>query len=363
MSISRNAWFSILLGCGSLALAACGQRTPPDARLEPRVVRIATVGHADQADISFTGVVSARVQSDLGFRVPGKVVERMVDTGQLVRRGQPLMRIDRTDLALAMTAQAAAVDVARAHAIQTSADESRYRDLVAAGAISAITYDQSKAAADAAKAQLAAAQAQVQVTQNEAGYSLLVANDDGIVVQTLAEAGQVVAAGQTVVRLAHRGPREATVNLPETIRPAIGSAARATVFGSSVETSAKLRQLSRAADPTTRTFEARYVLEDSAAQVPLGATITIHVPRVEGGTPLQIPLSALYDNGNGPGVWLLDKKASTVAWRAVKVSGIGEETAEITSGLKPNEYFVALGAHQLHEGEKVRTTLILGSAQ
>ncbi len=363
MAISPKVSTGLILGSVALTLAACGAKAPPDARLEPRLVRVATVGQAQPSANSFTGVVSARIQSDLGFRVPGKIVERLVDTGQLVKRHQSLMRIDRTDYALAITAQAATVDAARARAVQTSADEARYRDLVSAGAVSAITYDQSKAAADAAKAQLAAAQAQVKVTENEAGYSVLVADDDGIVVQTLAEPGQVVAAGQTVVRLAHDGPREATVNLPETIRPAIGSTARAAIFGSSVDGTATLRQLSHAADPLTRTFEARYVLDGSAGQVPLGATVTIQVPSTGAATALQVPLSALFDNGSGPGIWKLDKTTSTVAWQAVKVSGIGEETASIASGLKAGDSFVALGAHQLHQGEKVRTAPLPGSLQ
>jgi RND family efflux transporter MFP subunit len=363
MTFLRFVSILISFGSAALSLTACGVKASADARLEPPLVRVATVGRPQPRDDSFTGIVSARVQSDLGFRVPGKIVERMVDTGQRVKRNQPLMRIDRTDYALAITVQAAAVDAARARAVQTSADEARYRDLVSAGAIAAITYDQSKSAADAAQAALAAAQAQAQVTENEAGYTLLLADADGIVLQTLAEPGQVVSAGQTVVRLAHQGPREAAINLPETLRPAIGSTARATVFGSDAQTTATLRQLSHAADPLTRTFDARYVLDESAGAVPLGATVTIHVPRARATAALEVPLSALFDNGSGPGVWKLDRTTSTVAWQAVNVGGIGEESASITSGLKPGDTFVALGAHQLHQGEKIRTAVLLGSAR
>jgi RND family efflux transporter MFP subunit len=363
MTCLRLVSLLISVGSTALVLTACGAKASPDARVEPPLVRIATVGAARPPDESFTGIVSARVQSDLGFRVPGKIVERMVDTGQRVKRNQALMRIDPTDYALAITAQAAAVDAARARAVQTSADEARYRDLVSAGAIAAITYDQSKSAADAAQATLAAAQAQLHVAENEAGYALLVADADGIVLQTLAEPGQVVSAGQTVVRLVHQGPREATIDLPETLRPAIGSTARAIVFGSDVQATATLRQLSHAADPLTRTFDARYVLDESAGTVPLGATVTIQVPNTRATAALEVPLSALFDNGSGPGVWKLDRLASTVAWHAVTVGGIGEESATITSGLEPGDSFVALGAHQLHQGEKIRTAALLGSAR
>src|SRR5439155_1393545 len=147
--------------------------------------------------------VAARVQSDLGFRVPGKVLERLVDAGQTVKRGQPLMRIDPADLRLAMRAHEEAVVAARARARQTADDEARYRDLVAGGAVSASAYDKAKADAESARAQLNAAEARADVARNETGYAVLVADGGGVVVETLAEPGQVVNAGQVVVRVAH----------------------------------------------------------------------------------------------------------------------------------------------------------------
>jgi multidrug efflux pump subunit AcrA (membrane-fusion protein) len=203
-----------------VSLAGCSQTQALDPRTKPQLVRIVEVGSASGANHAFTGVVSARVQSNLGFRVPGKITERLVDTGQLVRAGQPLMTIDRTDYVHAITARAEAVTAraetvtaAKAKALQAAADETRYRGLVKSGAVSASIYDQIKAASDAAqadlaaaKADLAAATAQEQVARNEGGYSQLVADADGIVIETLAEPGQVVMAGQTVVKLAHSGP-------------------------------------------------------------------------------------------------------------------------------------------------------------
>src|SRR5439155_15597499 len=125
--------------------------------------------------------------------------------------------------------------------------------------------------------------------RDEGGYSQLIADADGVVIETLAEPGQVVAAGQTVVKLAHSGPREAAVNLPETFRPALGSTAYATLYGSTMRVPVRLRQLSNAADAQTRTFEARYVLEGGAANAPLGATVTVHLPDGAGTDTLQIP--------------------------------------------------------------------------
>lgn len=345
----------IVAGALQLALAGCSS-ADADPRNAPQYVRTATILDGSAQGRDFTGTVSAKVQSDLGFRVAGKVVERLVDTGQAVRRGQPLMRIDRTDLGLATIASAGTVEAARARALQTAADEARFRDLVSAGAVSASAYDQAKAAADAARAQLRAAQAQAGVSRNEAGYSVLVADADGIVVETLAEPGQVVAAGQTVVKLARSGPREAVIDLPETIRPAVGSMARASLFGGSITTAARLRQLSGAADPATRTYEARYVLEGAAAQAPLGATVTVSLNQPGDMHAAKVPLASIYDNGKGPGVWIVRGKNPVVTWRPVHLASIGEETAIVKDGLQPGERFVALGAHLLHEGQAVRLT-------
>jgi RND family efflux transporter MFP subunit len=341
----------------ALVLAACGDQKPSDPRTEAPLVRAATVRDAAFASRTFTGTVAARVQSDLGFRVPGKVLERLVDAGQSVKRGQVLARIDPVDLKLAAHAQLEAVAAARARAQQTAQDEARYRDLRGTGAISASAYDQVKAAADAAKAQLNAAEAQADVARNASRYAELVADADGVVMETLAEAGQVVSAGQAVVRLAHAGRREAIVQLPETLRPAVGSSGVATLFGrEGAGAPAKLRQISDAADKLTRTFEARYVLDGELASAPLGSTVTIQLPdagpAAQGG--LSVPIAALFDAGKGPGVWVIQGEPAKVSWRPVTVQRLGDDSARITGALKQGERVVALGTHLLREGEPVR---------
>ncbi|NRO95019.1 efflux RND transporter periplasmic adaptor subunit [Paraburkholderia sp. NMBU_R16] len=339
------------------ALVACGGKAPSDPRTEVPLVRSAIVQNATAASRSFTGTVAARVQSDLGFRVSGKVLERLVDAGQTVKRGQPLMRIDPVDLKLAAQAQQEAVAAARARALQTAGDEARYRDLRGTGAISASAYDQVKSAADAAKAQLSAAEAQADVARNATRYAELVADADGVVMETLAEPGQVVAAGQTVVRLAHAGRREAVIQLPETLRPEIGSVAHATLFGTQgVSVPATLRQLSDTADRLTRTFEARYVLQGELANAPLGATVTIEIPdarsSVQGG--LKVPMGALFDAGKGPGVWVIDSNPAKVSWRPVSIQHLDDDSARVIGQVQPGDRIVALGAHLLHEGERIR---------
>lgn len=352
--------FLAVVGLSPLLLAACSEATSSiDPRTEVPLVRVGTVETAVHGERSFTGVVAARVQSDLGFRVPGKILERLVDTGQAVKRGQPLVRIDPTDLRLATRAHDETVAAARARARQATEDEGRYRDLVSAGAVSASTYDKIKAAAEAAGAELKAAQAQADVARNESGYTVLLADADGVVVETLAEPGQVVAAGQVVVRVAHAGRREAVIQLPETLRPAIGSAGRAALYGSGLTGAARLRQLSDAANPQTRTFEARYVLEGRLADAPLGSTIAIQLSRDRSATALQVPIGAIFDPGKGPGVWLVEGEGveghgPRVGWRAVQVAGLSDEAAVVVGSLNAGDRVVVLGAHLLHEGEPVR---------
>jgi len=356
--------FVLALTIAALGFAGCESAHESDPRTGIQFVQVATVQSAGPSERAFTGVVTARVQSNLGFRVPGKVVQRLVNIGDFVRRGQALMRIDGNDLELAIAAKDAAVASAKARAIQTAADEGRYRTLLDAGVATRQNYDQVKAAADTARAELRQAKAEAQVADNEGGYSVLTADADGVVTDTLAEPGQVVAAGQTVVKLAHDGPREAAVYLPETIRPALGSIVRATLYGETASVPARLRQLSDAADSETRTFEARYVLEGVDAKAPLGATVTIELPAgTQTSDPSKVPIASIIDRGNGPGVWELNTKTSTVSFRPVKVLRLGDEDAVLADGVKPGEEVVALGAHLLSDRQHVRVADQKGSIQ
>ncbi|ROR03681.1 RND family efflux transporter MFP subunit [Delftia acidovorans] len=350
------------VGALSLALAACGKSPPPDPRNQPPLVRTTLVAPGNASERVFTGTIAARVQGDLGFRVAGKVLERLVDTGQTVRRGQALLRLDPVDLKLAAHAQQEAVAAARARAQQASDEEQRYRDLQGTGAVSALAHEQIKAAADAARAQLRAAEAQAAAALNASRYAELLADADGIVMETLAEPGQVVSAGQVVVRLAHAGRREAVVQLPETLRPALGSAAQARLFGGEdVVIPARLRQLSDVADRATRTFEARYVLDaGAAASAPLGSTVTLRIggtststsTSTAGKATLQVPIGAILDEGKGAAVWVV--QGDQVRRQPVTVVQVQDGNAQVVGALGLGERIVALGAHLLSEGAQVR---------
>src|SRR5437867_2724070 len=244
----------LLAGWLTMALMAggCSKPAVKDSRLQSPRVEVFKTEAAGSNSRTFTGIVEARVQSDLGFRVGGKILERSVDVGQRVQKGQPLMRLDPEDLRLSAAAQQANVEAARAKYTQAKADEARPAMLIKSGVISGREYDED------------------------------------------------------------------------------------------------------AADPASRTFEARYVLEGEAASAPLGSTITISVvtKQTSGNQSVRVPVGAVYDRGSGPGVWIVDDK-SEVKFRPVQVASIGQEEVVVSHGVQAGEKVVALGAHLLHEGQVV----------
>lgn len=351
-SITKISGVGVILAVW--AVGGCSRPEPNDPRLQPPKVLISRAETARPASRSFTGTVEARVQSDLGFRVGGKILERCVDVGQRVRKGQLLMRLDPVDLQLSAAALEANVEAARARYVQAKADETRLGKLVKSGVISPQDYDHVRAVLDSAQADLEAVEAHAKVSANSSGYAALIADVDGVVVQTLSEPGQVVTAGQTVIHLAHDGAREGSINLPEDVRPNLGSPALVRLYGRDREYRARLRQLSESADPVTRTFQARYVLEGEAASAPLGSTITIEVPRDAASDKelVLIPAGAVYDSGKGPGVWIVNDK-NEVTFSSVHIASFGREDVTVSRGLKVGEPVVALGAHLLHEGQVI----------
>ena len=361
--VKTYRWPLMIIGllAGGLAVALgagwCSKPVMKDPRLQSPTVEVFKAEAAGANRRAFTGIVEARVQSDLGFRVAGKILERSVNMGQRVQKGQVLMRLDSVDLKLSFAAQQANVEAVRAKYIQAKADEARYSSLVKTGAVSHQEYDQTRATLDSAKAQLDAAEAQATVSNNSSEYAVLVADADGVIVRTFSEPGQVVAAGQTVIQLAHDGPREAAITLPEGVRPDLGTTASARLYGQDQVYQARLRELSDAADPASRTFAARYVLEGEAASTPLGSTVTIELltKRTSGSPCVQLPVGAIHDRGSGPGVWIVDGN-SEVKFRSVTIASIGKEEAVVSGGVQAGEKVVALGAHLLHEGQVVNVS-------
>jgi RND family efflux transporter MFP subunit len=345
MLVSPSRTAPLLL---AFALAACSPQAPKE---EAPLVRTQLVGDAQATSLRYTGVVRARTESDLGFRVGGKVVERLVDPGQTVRRGQPLMRLDPSDLQLAASAAGDEVRAAEARLAQSVAEEERQRRLLEVGAVSRSSYDQALANAQSARAAAAAARSGASQARNQAGYATLYADADGVVTEVLAQPGQVVGAGMVVARLARSGSREAALSIPESQVGDLPRQGQAWLYGSSEPMSAQLRELSGAADPLSRTFDARFVL--SRTDLPLGSTVTVALQRPT-MAEVQVPLSALLDRGRGPGVWVV--REGRVTFRPVKVTTLGEEQAAIAAGsLAQGDRIVTLGPQLLREGQAVRT--------
>lgn len=344
----RQPILFLLLGLLSACHSPDGTTDP---RLLPPLVQAVSVTASSGATRQFSGVVAARVESSLSFRVGGKIIERLVDVGQAVHKGQVLLRLDPADLGLGLSAQQSTVAAARAQAADANANLKRLEGLVQQGAISATDYDHALSAAHAADAQLAAAEAQASLSRNARDYGELRADADGVLVSRSADVGQVVAAGQSLLVLAHAGPREAVVELPEGWRPVPGSSANVRLADGSTGL-ARLRELAAAADPLSRTYSARYVLAAGASEAPLGSSITLGLSAPTGAGS-EIPLTALYDPGSGPGVWRI--RNEQIAFQPVHVLALGAESVQV-DGLEPGTRIVSLGAHLLHEHESVRVS-------
>ncbi|AZE89796.1 efflux RND transporter periplasmic adaptor subunit [Pseudomonas orientalis] len=336
-----------LSGCNSQADNAA-QVSPPRPVLAVKV----EAGGTQQS--AYTGVVAARTESNLGFRVSGKVIERKVDPGQHVSRGDTLLVLDIGDFELALRSAKNRVNAAQAQLRQRRDDENRYQRLASTGAVSRQIFDQSATNLRVAEAELAAAQSDASQIENRRTYSVLKADGDGIITDVLADRGQVVAEGQIVARLAHDGAREAIVNLPEQQRARAAQNALAFPFGAPDQAvTATLRELSASADPTTRTYRARYVLHGAVERFALGSTITVRLQGDGQAQQTRVPIGALQDAGQGTGVWLIADD-NTISFAPVKVASLGQEEALLDSGVTPGQTIVALGAHLLHSGDRVR---------
>jgi len=350
-NLGRLALLAMLLalgGCNSQADTAVTETK------QPRLVLAALVEAATQHETSYTGVVAARTESDLGFRVGGKVIERRVDPGDRVVRGDILLVLDIEDFELALRAAQNRVRAAQAQLRQARDDESRYRRLSKTGAVSRQIFDQSATKLRVAEAELAAAASEASQVENRRGYSTLKADGDGIITDVRVERGQVVAEGQIVARLAHGGAREAVIDIPETQRALAGSDAQAFPFGATDQAvKARLRELSATADPTTRTFRARYVLDGEAERFALGTTITVRLQSSSPASLVRVPIGALHDQGSGTGVWVIGDD-DKVSFAPVRVAKLGQEFALLEGGVSAGQRIVALGAHLLHQGDSVR---------
>ncbi|WP_170937386.1 MULTISPECIES: efflux RND transporter periplasmic adaptor subunit [Rhodomicrobium] len=306
---------------------------------------------------SFSGDVRARTESALGFRVPGKIVERLVDIGDEVKIGQIIARLDDTDLVLSENSARAAADSAKTRLAVAKDAFNRAEALLPKGFTPQAVVDQRKLEVDAAQAALDAAEAQARQAANSSGYAVLKADKAGIVTAVQAQAGQVVAAGSPVVSVARAGEMEVAFRVPEqdVTQLAIGQDADLTLWADNgIKAKGSIREIAGQADPGSRTYAVRVALANPPAAMRLGMTVTAAL-RLRSGSPhIALPLPALTEVEGRKAVFVADRATSKVAPRFVETGGVAAEDVKIVAGLKPGEVVVTGGVQFLTDGMEVR---------
>jgi len=346
----------LLLAAAAVVLAACGTQKTATEPVRPVVTQRVMPGAAASRDV-YSGELRARYETDLGFRIGGKIVARLVDAGARVSKGQVLARLDPQDAKLA--AQGASAQLASAEADYTLAKSelARYRDLLAKKFISQSAFDAKQNTFIAAQAKVEQARSQAAITSNQADYTNLAADADGVVMSVSGEPGQVVAAGQPVLKLAHAGEKEVVVNAPEgqLARFKAGQDVAIQLWADPAKPfHGRIRDIAGGADPVTRTYMVRVAAIDPPAEAQLGMTANVVFnPSADSGIVL-LPLSALAGRDGAPAVWIVDPATSRVKLRPVNVGQYREDGVTITSGLNAGDVVVTAGVHKLRADQAVR---------
>jgi RND family efflux transporter MFP subunit len=346
-----------LLALWSLALlAACSDKAAPPAA-QPRVALVHQVhlgAGSNQAE--YSGEVRPRHEAALGFRVGGKLIERRVEVGDRVAAGQVLARLDPADLAQSLKGAEAQQAAAVAELAFARAELERYRGLFAQKFVSQAALEAKETALRSAEEKVRANTAQGVIARNQTDYAVLASDSAGVVSAVLAEAGQVVAAGQAVVKVARIDEKEVLIALPENRVAELARAGEVVVTlwaAPDQRYRGRVREVSPQADPVTRTYAARISLLNADAGVRLGQTARVLLAPSAAGAVTLIPLGAVFQQGQQPAVWLIGGDGR-VHLRPIKVAAWREDGVAVSGGLAEGERIVAAGAHKLTEGETVR---------
>lgn len=336
-------------------LASCSKA--PTGREDIRPVRTMTVALGRMTAVAdLPGELKPRVETRVGFQVPGRIVSRQVEVGQTVKAGQTLATLDAADYKLSAAAAREALIAAQTDRDQQRADYKRYQDLFAKGFISAADLERRKSALDAAEARYKQAAAQAEVSGNQAEYAVLKAPSAGVITGVDAEAGQVVSAGQSVVRLAPTVEKEVAISIPETRLASLRRVpeVRVALWAGSTELRGKVREISPVADPATRSFPARITLIDPPADAAFGMTATVRFETSVPAAVVLLPLQALLRDGDATYIWLLDHNAMTVKRVPIKVASIAGNEVAVAGGVQPGDSVVTAGVHLLKDGQRVK---------
>jgi RND family efflux transporter MFP subunit len=338
---NKRMKYLLLIVTQLLILSGCEKNNSPLTMTERPALTVVVGENSHDSGATYSGEVRARYETQLGFRLGGKIIERLVEPGTHVKTGQPLMRLDAEDAGLQLGSTEAQFNL-------SEAELKRYRDLYAKGYIS-------KSALDSKEANFKSLLAQKGLARNQQGYTTLYADHGGIITATLAEVGQGVAPLQPVVKMALDGEREIAISIPEThlSNMKIGLKADVTLISTPVPLLGHLREISPIADPASRTYTARIVLSHSSSDVALGMTARVHFASTTKSVGICIPLTALYQQGKQTAVWIVAAN-HTVSLRPVQVESYRDEGAIISSGLVEGERIVSNGVHRLADKEKIR---------
>ena len=353
--MNRNTTALIFLFLGMLNFGCAKQEQAAEGVRPARVVKVTLGVQSHQAN--YSGEVRARFETALAFRVGGKIAKRHVEVGSVVKAGQMLAELDPQDLRLAEAANRAQLAAAQADFGLAERDLKRYTELLEKKFISLADYERRKNLFDTAKARFAQVKAQHAVSANQAVYGQLRADHDGVIVSIEAEAGQVVAMGQPVMRLARPQEKEVAVSVPENRLAELRSAQdiRISLWAEPGKLyRGKVREISPAADPVTRTYTAKVTVLDAAPAMQLGMTANVLLGGNAASPAAALPLTALYQHSGGPAIWLVEPASGKVRLMPVKVGEYREKTFTVLSGLKDGDSVVSAGVHKLVPGQQVR---------
>ncbi len=335
-----------------LLLASCSRPVEKVEEIRPVRAMVVAAG-TGKTIIELAGEIQPRYESQLGFRVGGKLIARKVEVGTLVKRGQVLMQLDPLDLQLAQSQAKAAVSATESTLALAKADLDRYRELRQKNFVSQALLDAKEAAYKSAIASHEQANAGLKVQANQSSYSTLYADADGVITAVQAEVGQVVAAGTPVVKLARTAEKEVRVSIPEDqieVLRQVTDLAVKTWANSNVAISGRLRELSPIADPATRTYTAKISLPRAGPEIRLGMTATVQfaAPALPG---IHLPMTALVNSKEGTAVWVVEN--GVVKLVPVQVASATGTEVLVAQGLSAGQSVVTAGVNQLRPGQKV----------
>ena len=342
----------------AMLLAACSK--PAEKSEDIRPVRAMVLASSDiGVNAEFSGEVRARVESRLGFRVGGKIVSRKVDVGTLVKRGQVLMQLDPQDFKLSEAQALAGLRAAETNRDLASAELKRYQELRSKNFVSQAVLDSKDSTYKAAQANVDAAQAAYRGQSNQAGYTSLLSDVDGVVTAVDAEVGQVVAPGTPVVRVAKQGEKEIVIGIPEDKVEALRRVPDVQVrlwANPKDAIPGKIREISPIADASTRTYTVKVSIPDSQAEAKLGMTAVVQFSSHTPVPQIKVPLTALFYEKSATSVWVVENGAVKLV--PVTIGGVSGNEIVLGGGVKPGQTVVTAGVNLLKPGQKVK---ILGA--